>query len=313
MPRGPTRRDARDPGARDRVAALYRARPRRRLARASALALAGLAGWAWSGGFFSLADLTAPRSRANLERFLGELVPYPLRTGAADPGAAFGWAREVFAGRAAVATADTLALAACAIALAGALALLASPLAARILMRAEPLLPAARRAGVPARVAFALVATAVRGGLIALRAVPEYLWAVLLLSLLGPGAWPAVLALALHNAGILGRLFSDVMEDADPRPARALRGLGATRLQLAWAALWPLSAGRFLLVLFYRWETCVREATILGLLGFGGIGAHILQAQAARRWDELLAWTALGAMLILVGDAVSARARRAMH
>ena len=61
------------------------------------------------------------------------------------------------------------------------------------------------------------------------------------------------------------------------------------------------------------WETCVREATVLGLLGFTGLGYFILQAQAAIRWDEMVLWTLLGSMLILAGDLVSALARSAIR
>jgi phosphonate transport system permease protein len=145
--------------------------------------------------------------------------------------------------------------------------------------------------------------------LILARSIPEYLWAFLLLTLLGPGAWRAGLALALHNAGILGRLYAEVTENVDPRTPRALRALGASRLGIALTAIWPASLGRFLLFFFYRWETCVREATILGLLGFSGLGFYILQAQAALRWDELALWTLLGSALIIAGDLVSAPTR----
>ena len=292
---------------------LYRERPRRRFARASGLALFALAVWAWTSGRFSLGALASERSRANLERFLGELRPHPLQGQAWDFGLAWRWAVDVLGGQAGAALADTLALSIAAIAAAGLLALFASLLASRALMTPEPFLPGPCPPA-PGRVAlFAAAAWAVRGALIALRAVPELVWAFVLLTLLGPGAWPAVLALALHNAGILGRLFAEVVENTDPRPARALRGLGASRLQIALAALWPASLSRFLLFFFYRWETCVREATILGLLGFAGLGAQILQARAALRWDELALWTALGSALILAGDAASAAARRALR
>ena len=60
---------------------------------------------------------------------------------------------------------------------------------------------------------------------------------------------------------------------------------------------------------FYRWETCVREATVLGLLGFVSLGWYIQQARAGVRYDEMVLFVLLGALLILVGDLVSAAAR----
>src|SRR5690606_26000289 len=105
---------------------------------------------------------------------------------------------------------------------------------------------------------------ALRAGLVFLRAVPEYVWAFLLVTIFGPGAWPAVLALGIHNAGILGRLGGEVLENVEPPPARALRAIGASRRQVLLGALAPAAFPRGLAFHFYRFETCVREATILG-------------------------------------------------
>jgi len=149
-----------------------------------------------------------------------------------------------------------------------------------------------------------------RLGLILVRSIPEYVWAFILLWLLGVGPWPGVLALALHNSGILGRLFAEVVENGDPRAPRALRALGASRLEIATTAIWPAALNRFLLFFFYRWETCVREATVLGILGFAGLGHYIAEARGAQFWDHLLLWTLVGSAIVLAGDFISALARR---
>jgi len=295
------------------LAELYRRRPRSRFARASALAMLALVGLAWSSDAFDLGALRSARAQQNLWRFLHEIRPYPLQHAAWDWGVAVGWLRTTAGGHALEAIGDTLALSVAAIVVAAGLALLASLLSARNIASPEPFLPRPRRPTRALERAWGSVVWGTRLVLVLLRAIPEYVWAFLLLTLLGPGAWPAVLALALHNTGILGRLFGEVLEDADPRAAAALRGLGASRLAVATTALWPASLGRLLLLFFYRWETCVREATILGLLGFAGIGAYILQAQAAIRLDELLLWTLMGSLLILAGDALSGLVRRGIR
>ncbi len=132
----------------------------------------------------------------------------------------------------------------------------------------------------------------------------------MLLTLLGVGAWPAVAALAIHNAGILGKLYAEVAENMEPAASRALRALGAQRSQIAWAAIFPHNLGRYLLYFFYRWETCVREATVLGLLGFVSLGWFIQQARAGVRYDEMLHFVLLGSLLILAGDLISSWARK---
>ncbi|MHC4847450.1 MAG: PhnE/PtxC family ABC transporter permease [Planctomycetota bacterium] len=288
---------------------LRRERPRSRAVRISVAAMLGLVVFAWSSDAFDFAALRSERSQRNLDRFLTEVRPYPLQNREWDWDIAAGWFREQTAGRAGSAMADTLAFSIAAIVLAGLLAIVASVLAARNLSTAEPFLPASRPPTRLRRTLWNAVVWATRLGLILVRAIPEYVWAFILLMLLGPGAWPGVLALALHNSGILGKLFAEVVENSDPRPPRALRALGASRLEIAATAIWPASLNRLLLFFFYRWETCVREATVLGLLGFSGLGYYILQAQAAIRWDEMVLWTLLGSVLILAGDLVSALAR----
>jgi len=145
------------------------------------------------------------------------------------------------------------------------------------------------------------------------RAVPEYIWAFLLLILLGANAWPAVLALAIHNAGILGKLASEVIEDLDHAPLAALRASGASRSQIAVTAIAPLVFNRTLLFFFYRWETCVRDATILGLLGIVSLGYWIQDARARNHYDEMFLLILIGAALVMISDIVSAIARESVR
>ena len=289
---------------------LYRTRPRSTFARASAAGALALVAWSWWGGGFSLAALATPRSRENLARFLDELRPYPLQGRPWDAEVFRGWLVDVLGRDAGPALLQTFALSVAAIVLASLLALCSSPAGARTLARRSPFLPALAAPRPFPRLLWRALATGTRIAWLLMRAIPEYVLAFLLLILLGPSAWPAVLALALHNAGILGRLFAETMENQDPRPARALRALGATRLGIMAAHLVPVSLGRFLLFFFYRWETCVREATVLGLLGLSGIGYRILEAKAGLRWDEVALWTLLAGLLIVVGDLLSVWTRR---
>jgi phosphonate transport system permease protein len=157
--------------------------------------------------------------------------------------------------------------------------------------------------------AWGLVAWLMRACLILLRAIPEYIWAFLLLAMLGPSAWPAVLALAIHNTGILGKLGAETVENLEPRTLRALREAGASRSQIAVAALLPLSLSRFLLYFFYRFETCVREATVLGMLGVASLGYWIQDSRTRQFYDQMLFFVALGGAIVLGADLVSMLAR----
>ena len=292
----------------ERVRALHRARPRRTAVTVTVGALAAGTLLPWLDPQLS-APLWTERTARNVDRFLTEIRPYPLQDAPWDWAVYGRWLVETFAESAPAALGTTLALSVAAIVLAGAAGLAFGLLGARNLAAPRPF---ETRRDAPAAAA---AARALRGGTQALtlflRAVPEYVWAFLLLSLMGVGPWPAVLALAAHNAGILGRLYAETVENMDPRAPRTLAALGADPVGIAAVAVVPRNLGRFLLYFFYRWETCVREATVLGLLGFVSIGAFIQEARAAVRYDEMVHYVALGAVLILIGDAVSAGVRRA--
>ena len=298
-------------GRRNReIAALRRRRPRNRFARWSMVALAALAAYSWLAGDFGLADLLTERRLENLRRFAGELRPYPLRGAEFDLGVALAWAGSVLRDKGLAAAWTTLAISVAAIVLAGLGAALLCLPAARSLAAPEPYLPSARPPGPPARAFWWTVVHATRGLLIFLRAIPEYVWAFLLVAMIGPSAWPAVLALALHNLGILGKLDAEAIENLEPPRLAALRGLGAGRSQIAAVGIFPAVFGRFLLFFFYRWETCVREATVLGMLGIVSLGYWIQDARARQQYDTMLLLVLIGAALVLAGDLASTLARR---
>jgi phosphonate transport system permease protein len=148
-----------------------------------------------------------------------------------------------------------------------------------------------------------------RGFLVFLRSIPEYVWAFLLLACLGPNAWPAVLALAIHNAGILGKLGAETVENLPPESLAAWRRMGATRRQTVVGAAFPLFFNRFLLYFFYRFETCVREATVLGMLGVVSLGYWIEDARTKQFYDEMIVFVLMGAAIVLLADLVSAASR----
>ena len=142
------------------------------------------------------------------------------------------------------------------------------------------------------------------------RALPEYVWAFLLFVVLGPTPWTAVLALAIHNLGILGRLDAETIENLPRAVPAALRGAGGSRMQIATLGVLPMVLPRFVLYFFYRWETCVREATVLGLVGIVSLGYWLEESRAHNQYGEMMLLVLLGAALVIAGDVVSAVARR---
>jgi len=291
----------------------WRERPRDRFVRASLGAALVLMLAAWLAGGYDWGDLLSERRAANLQRFVQEIRPHPLQGEPWDWGVAWRWSSDLFEakGRQAVGATVAISLAAIVLAALGG-ALLALP-AARNFALSEPFLAALGEPPRARRWLWKGVATTTRAGLMLLRAMPEYVVAFLLLAVWGPTPWTAVLALALHNIGILGRLGAESIENVERRGPRSLRSLGASRMQIAaWniaPEIWP----RYLLYIFYRWETCVREATVLGLLGIVSLGFWIDDARARGHADEMVYFVLLGAAIVLVGDWVSSLARAALR
>jgi phosphonate transport system permease protein len=276
-------------------------------------------GVSWWAGDFQPGRLLSTRQQANAARLLTELQPWPLQQPSAPEGAvarfqvAAQWVGDMWQQKGSEAVLATLAISVVAILLAGVWGALLSLPAARTFATPEPYLPAGRRPSRWCRIAWRVLFLLTRAGLTAVRALPEYVWAFLLLALLGPNTWPMILALALHNTGILGKLTAEVVENTDTRAPAALRGLGAGRLSLVLAALVPLTLPRFLLFFFYRWETCVREATVLGMLGMVSLGFFIVEARARNTYDEMFFFVICGMLLVLLGDLVSAAVRRRLR
>ena len=272
----------------------------------------------WFVGDFDVADTFSSRRRENFERFAGEVRPYPLHDKPWDWEVASEWAaerletgvsREGSPGGFESAI-GTLAISVLAIVLASLGSLVFCWFAARNVATPEPFAPSAAAPSRARRWAWSAVVGLTRAVLILLRSMPEYILAYLIMSMLGSPAWPAVLALAIHNTGILGRLHAETIENVESRSLTALRALGAGRARIAAVGIWPAILPRFLLYFFYRWETCVREATVLGILGLASLGFLIDEAQMAFKYDEMVFFILLGVLLVLGGDLISAVCRR---
>jgi phosphonate transport system permease protein len=108
-----------------------------------------------------------------------------------------------------------------------------------------------------------------------LRSVPEFVFGLILLTTLGLGPFPAVIAIVLHNVGVLSKLISELIEAADKGPVEAMSAVGATRwignLFAILPQIWPNVLSQY----FYRFEVAIRTSLILGLIGGGGIGQQL--------------------------------------
>jgi len=140
-----------------------------------------------------------------------------------------------------------------------------------------------------------------------LRAIPEIVIALMLIYILGGGPVPAVIAIALHTGGALGKLFSEVAENADLKPVEGLASVGANWSQRMWLGVIPQVAPNWLSYALLRFEINVRASAILGFVGECGIGHDL---KIAMQWgqgsyDEVVAIFLLLFLAIVVIDQVS--------
>ncbi|MBU6437071.1 MAG: phosphonate ABC transporter, permease protein PhnE, partial [Betaproteobacteria bacterium] len=110
----------------------------------------------------------------------------------------------------------------------------------------------------------------------ALRSVPELVWAALLLVSAGLGPFAGTMALALHTSGVLGRLFAEAMENVPSGPGAALRVQGAGTVRVFTYATLPQVLPQIVSYTLYRWENNIRAATVLGVVGAGGLGQLLM-------------------------------------
>ena len=144
-----------------------------------------------------------------------------------------------------------------------------------------------------------------------MRAIPEIVIALVLIFILGGGPVPAMIAIAFHTAGALGKLFSEVAENADLKPVEGLSSVGASWIQKMWLGVIPQVAPNWLSYALLRFEINIRASAILGFVGSGGIGHDLRLAMqwGQGRYDEVVAIFILLFLTIVFFDQLSSHYR----
>jgi phosphonate transport system permease protein len=120
-----------------------------------------------------------------------------------------------------------------------------------------------------------------------IRTFPEVVMAIIFIKAVGPGSFAGALALGVHSIGMLGKLYSEAIENMDRGPSEALVACGANKLQTLWFAVLPQVLPDFFSFALYRFEINIRSAAILGVIGAGGIGTPLIFALDARNWSRV--------------------------
>ena len=142
-----------------------------------------------------------------------------------------------------------------------------------------------------------------------LRSVSELIWAIFFVSAVGLGPFPGALALGVNFGGILGRLYAEAIENVDPKPLEALRATGASRVQVIMFAVLPQVLPQIVSYNLYWFEVGIRSATVLGMIGAGGIGFELVTTIRLYDFQQTSAILLVILALVTVIDQASALLR----
>jgi len=148
--------------------------------------------------------------------------------------------------------------------------------------------------------------------LLVLRGIPEIVWALLLVRAFGLGPAAGVLAIAVTYGGMLGKVYSEILESGDTRPGRVLLESGSGRLMAFFYGLLPGSAQELASYTVYRWECAVRASVIMGFVGAGGLGQLMDQSMKMLNGGEVSSILIVFLLLVLIADAISTAVRKSL-
>ncbi len=143
----------------------------------------------------------------------------------------------------------------------------------------------------------------------AARGINEIIFALIFVAAVGLGPFAGVLALSIHGAGMLGKFFAEAIEEADPRPVEGLRATGASSIQVIVFAVLPQALPGWIAATLYRLEVNLRAATILGMVGAGGIGFELYSSLKLFQYEDTAVCVLVILAMVMSADYVSSRLR----
>jgi phosphonate transport system permease protein len=152
----------------------------------------------------------------------------------------------------------------------------------------------------------------VRWVLIVLRSVPELVWALVFVRVVGLGPTAGVLAIALTYGGMLGKVYAEILESGETHPTETLLRNGSSRLQAFFYALLPQNAAELSSYTVYRWECAIRSSVVLGFVGAGGLGQQLDTSMKMFNGGEVATMLVVFIALVALADRTSAWLRKSL-
>lgn len=145
---------------------------------------------------------------------------------------------------------------------------------------------------------------------VASRSVNSLIWALLFVAVFGPGALAGTLAIACRSVGFVGKLLSEALEESPAGPIEALTAVGSPLSLVLHKGYWPQVEPGFWSIALLRWDINLRESSVLGLVGAGGIGVALDAALANLYWDQAGLILAIILVVVLMVEAVTTLIRK---
>ena len=146
--------------------------------------------------------------------------------------------------------------------------------------------------------------------IVASRSINSLIWALLLVTIIGPGLLAGIIAIALRSIGFIGKLFYEAIEETDPTQIEAIEATGAGPAQVLTYGVVPQVVPALWGISVFRWDINIRESTILGLVGAGGIGLKLNASMAVLAWDQVTVILLLILGAVIASEWVAAWVRR---
>ena len=153
---------------------------------------------------------------------------------------------------------------------------------------------------------------AVRWLLILLRSIPELVWALVFVRVVGLGPTAGVLAIALTYAGMLGKVYGEILESGETHATQTLMRNGSGRLQSFFYGLLPTNAAELTSYTVYRWECAIRSSVVLGFVGAGGLGQQLDNSMKMFNGGEVASMLLVFIALVALADKVSSWLRKSL-
>jgi phosphonate transport system permease protein len=148
--------------------------------------------------------------------------------------------------------------------------------------------------------------------IVASRSINSLIWGLLLVTIIGPGVFAGVIAIALRSIGFIAKLLYEAIEEIDQSQVDAVTATGASSLQVLDQAIVPQVMPAFAGITVFRWDINIRESTVLGLVGAGGLGLKLQASLNTLAWNQVTVILLVILATVAISEWISARVRHAV-